>query len=64
MRNTVSHKEGGILTRGQIKKSQIFTWRTRALDSSMVGQLVDFTPYEALKLFWDQMDFVRSDKLK
>lgn len=62
MRNVVSHKEGGILREWPINLMEkcitSVAWRNRVLGTSMVGQVVDFTPAEALTLFYDQMDFV------
>jgi hypothetical protein len=64
IRHIVSHKDGGILRRWPPDQGmKMATWRTRTLDPSMVGQPVDFLPYEALQLFQDQLDFVRSDLL-
>lgn len=64
IRNVVSHKEGGILrtwppdlTRAGITA---VAWRTRTLDTSMVGKPIEFTHHEALQLFTDQMDFAQS----
>ena len=64
IRNTVSHKDGGILRCWPDKRIKIAVWRTRTLEPSMVGHPVDFMPYEALHLLQDQIDFARSDKLK
>jgi hypothetical protein len=64
IRNTVSHKDAGIFRRWPDKRIKVAAWRNRALDPSMVGQSIDFMPYEALLLFTDQLDFVRSDKLR
>lgn len=64
LRNIVSHKDCGILrewpkdlTKSSVKQVQ---WRIRIIDDSMVGCAVDFTPYEAIQLFDDQMSFVQS----
>ncbi len=66
MRNTVSHKNGGVLHRwpGELKNKGITTvaWRNRCIDISMLNKVVDFAPKEALQLFNDQMKFAQ-DKL-
>jgi hypothetical protein len=64
IRNTTSHKDGGILHQWPDKRVKIAKWRTRTLDPSMVGQAIDFTPYEALRLAQDQTDFVISNQLQ
>jgi hypothetical protein len=64
MRNVVSHKLHGRLNEwpGSLLKKGILRveWRDRFLESSMVGQDIQFSNQEALELFRDQMDFVRT----
>ena len=64
IRNTISHKDGGILRKWPDKRVKIAEWRTRTLVPSMVGQAIDFTPFEALRLVEDQADFVSSNQLQ
>lgn len=64
IRNVVSHKDGGILRKWPPDLTRVgvttVAWRTRALDTSMVGKPIEFTHHEALQLFKDQMDFAQS----
>lgn len=64
IRNVVSHKDGGILKEWpkDLTKKSITTvsWRTRTLDTSMIGKFVEFTPYEAIQLFDDQKTFAET----
>ena len=64
IRNIVSHKNCGIVVKWppDLAKNGIKSggWRARAIDDSMVGHAVDFTPYEAIQLFDDQMNFVQT----
>ena len=64
IRNTVSHKDGGTLQRWPDKRVKIAKWRIGTLDPSMVGQAIDFTPYEALQLAKDHTDFASGNQLK
>jgi hypothetical protein len=63
IRNTISHKDGGVMHKWPDDKVKIAKWRTRTLESSMVGQAIEFTPFEALRLVQDQADFVSSNQL-
>lgn len=65
MRNIVSHKEGGTLRAwpSDLMKQGItsVTWRTKTLDTSMLGTPISFYPPDALELLKDQIDFVASN---
>jgi len=64
MRNAVSHKQGGFLTkwRDDLRKKGICIakWRERTLDTTMVGCPISFYHNEALLLLNDQREFVTS----
>jgi len=64
IRNVVSHKQAGILRQwpNDLASNGInhVSWRSRNLDTNMVGFEVDFTIQEALQLLLDQIEFVRN----
>jgi hypothetical protein len=63
MRNVVSHKQGGLLTKWpeDLKKKRICSarWRNRTLDTTMIGSAISFYHNEALQLQSDQIEFVK-----
>lgn len=63
MRNVVSHKQGGLLTKWpeDLKKKGICnaSWRSRTLDTTMIGSAISFNPNEALQMQSDQAEFVK-----
>lgn len=65
IRNTVSHKLSGDLTKWPKdlvdRKILQVSWRDRTLDYAMVGKQIIFSDQEALQLFWDQMEFAKTD---
>lgn len=63
MRNVVSHKQGGLLTKWpeDLRKKGTCTarWRNRTLDTTMIGSGISFYHNEALQLLNDQIEFVK-----
>ena len=62
LRNVISHKEGGTLRewpKDLIKKEiTSVTWRSRTIDTTMVGHRLVFYPPEGLELVNDQIEFI------
>lgn len=62
LRNIASHKEGGVLRRwpsdlGRQGITEV-QWRDRTLSTTMIGNAINFYPYEGLLLVNDQIEFV------
>jgi hypothetical protein len=64
IRNIVSHKQGGILREWpkDLRRQGItqVSWHNRTIDTSMIGQQINFTHQEALQLLADQTDFAQN----
>jgi len=64
IRNAVSHKQGGILREWpkdlQKKGISSVSWRNRTLQTSNIGQEIQFTHQEALQLIADQFGFAQN----
>lgn len=65
IRNVVSHKQGGILRNwpNDLSKKSInnAVWRSRSIDSTMIGSHILFSHQEVIQLFKDQLDFVSKE---
>ncbi|MDX6611634.1 MAG: hypothetical protein QOD75_820 [Blastocatellia bacterium] len=64
LRNIVSHKQGGVLRQwprdlGERGITEV-TWRNRVLNTNMIGNAINFFPFEGLRLLSDQIEFVEA----